>query len=90
MIKYDSCDYDSAIKRNSAEYKSVEKPQQRESFFSDMNQMSFGKLRRKYLEWPIKKKAKKVLIKILRTGDSCNILQNSNYGLLVLYDSEGN
>lgn len=89
-VKYDLCDYESAVKRNSAEYKSVQKPTQRESFFIDMNQMSFGKLRRKYLEWPIKKKAKKVLIKILRTGDSCNILQNSNYGLLVLYDSEGN
>lgn len=89
-VKYDLCEYESAVKRNSAEYKSVEKPPQREFFFADMNKMSLKKLKRKYVGYPLKKKTKKVLAKILRGGDNCHTLKNSDYGLLVQYHSEGN
>lgn len=40
QIKYLSCDYDQAVKNNTAEYQSVIKPPQRESFFLDVNKMS--------------------------------------------------
>lgn len=89
-VKYDLCEYEAAVKRNSAEYKSVAKPPQREGFFADMNNMSLKKLKGKYLESPLKKKTKKALAKIFRGGDNCHILKNSNYGLLVQYHSEGN
>lgn len=84
-VKYDLCEYESAVKRNSAEYKSTSRPPQREAFFVDMNNMSFGKLKRKYLESPFKLKIKKILKKFIRKNSDTNILNNSNYGMLVIY-----
>lgn len=45
-------DYDQSVKFNSAEYKSVVRPQLRDSFFDDMNSMAFSDLSHKYLEDP--------------------------------------
>lgn len=47
-IKMKSVRYEDAVKGNMSEYKSVLRPQQRDSFFHDMNTISFKKLKRKY------------------------------------------
>lgn len=56
--------YSSIVQFNSAEIKSVYKPIQRESFFRDVNSMSFASLQKKYLKKPLKKKIREILIKI--------------------------
>lgn len=65
--------YAGAVKYNPAEYKSVERPEQRNSFFVDMNKMKFEELERKYaspipisLIKRLKRKLKHVLKKVCR------------------------
>lgn len=43
------CEYEAAIRKNSAELKSVVMPLQRRTFLKDMNNMPFSNLERKYL-----------------------------------------
>lgn len=52
-IEYESVSYEDGIKGNPSEYKSVHRPKQRNTFFLDMNSMSFSKLKKKYTS-PIK------------------------------------
>lgn len=68
MCRLEDCDYSKAIRKNSAEVHSVPKPQLRDPFFADMNQMSFHRLSRKYLESRLIKRLKQFVKKILRGG----------------------
>lgn len=46
--------YEEGVSNNSPEYRSVGKPRQRETFFTDMSQMDFARLSKKYLtELPV-------------------------------------
>lgn len=58
--------YEEGVRGNAAEYKSYDKPQNREGFFLDMNRMSFEKLYRKYLRVPFVKKCKKLVKRMLK------------------------
>ncbi len=62
-IKYKQVDYEQAIVNNSAEYKSVSKPENRESFFEDMNNTSFDYLQKKYAKITLKQRIKDILNK---------------------------
>lgn len=60
--------YEDGIKRNPAEYVSSERPSQRDSFFSDMQNMSFEELEKKYvthIKVPLKITIKKIIKKVL-------------------------
>jgi coenzyme F420-reducing hydrogenase beta subunit len=65
--------YEEAIKENSAEYKSVNRPMQRDTFFEDMCKLSFEELSKKYVEqsiWrKIKRKAKRIFLGDYRGKD---------------------
>ncbi len=70
QIIYASCEYEQAVKRNSADYKSVVRPVQRDEFFMDMRKLSFARLERKYLGSPIKRKVKKIAKRIIGVMNS--------------------
>ncbi len=48
QIKCKKVSYEDGVRGNSAEYKSVNRPESRLQFYADMNQMSFDQLSRKY------------------------------------------
>ena len=63
-------DYESAVRCNPSEYKSVDKPKLRESFFDDMNTMAFTDLSNKYaapIIIPLKYRVKTVIKQKLKT-----------------------
>lgn len=68
LCNFEKCDYFKAIRKNSAEVHSVPKPQCRDEFFADMNQMSFHRLAKKYIEPRLVQRIKQVAKKILRGG----------------------
>lgn len=64
-IKFAQCEYEQATKKNTADYKSVVRPIQRDKFFLDMNRLSFDRLTQKYLESPMKRNIKRIVKKIM-------------------------
>lgn len=62
-IKMRSVSYEEGVKHNSAEYKSVLRPAERNVFFKDMHEMSFEELEKKYAG-PVRV-SKKQLIKVI-------------------------
>ena len=69
LCNLEKCDYFKAIRKNSAEVHSVSKPQCRDEFFADMNQMSFHRLAKKYIEPRLIQRIKQVVKKILRGAE---------------------
>ena len=66
-IVYKDVSYEDGVRRNSAEYNSAERPEERDYFFNDMNSMSFEKLKDKYavpISVPLKRKIKKLIKKL--------------------------
>ena len=62
QIKCKDIPYEIAIKDNKAEYESVDKPSQRDTFFKDFKTLSYKKLYIKYLYNTPKRRVKKILI----------------------------
>ena len=91
--------YEDAVKCNPSEYKSVEKPDLRTDFYTDMNSLSFEELAKKYAaprkvslatraKWKVKKIMKKLLMPILKKfkwGGQTRKL-NSDYGVLFVFE----
>lgn len=69
-IMWKQVSYDDILKHNPSEYTSVSKPPQRDTFFIDMDSMSFEKLKNKYIEGPFWKrnvrKVKRAIKKIVQ------------------------
>lgn len=86
LCNLEKCDYFKAIRKNSAEVHSVPKPQCRDEFFADMNQMSFHRLAKKYIEPRLVQRIKQVAKKILR-GGLTEKYNNSHYGILLYFKS---
>lgn len=55
-LVYTEVSYEDGIKWNPAEFKSVNKPSERDTFFGDMHELSFDELRKKYIKNPFWKK----------------------------------
>lgn len=79
--------YGEGVRGNPAEYESVARPVQRDTFFDDMMNLSFEKLKIKYastirvpLKIKIKSGIKKILLKIDWIGGGTD--NNASYGLL--------
>lgn len=86
LCNLEKCDYFKAIRKNSAEVHSVPKPQCRDEFFADMNQMSFHRLAKKYIEPRLVQRIKQVAKNILR-GGLTEKHNNSHYGILLYFKS---
>ncbi len=65
LLNCKAVSYENAVRQNPAEYRSVYRPQQRDTFFADMRSLSFEKLSRKYLHVSFLKKVKRKIKKIL-------------------------
>lgn len=95
-------DYESAVRCNPSEYKSVDKPKLRESFFDDMNTMAFTDLSNKYaapiiiplkyrVKTVIKQKLKTILKPILKNvkrGGYQETRSNVDYGMLFTFKND--
>lgn len=87
LLVMESVDYSDAVIDNKAEYKSVDRPTERDTFFKDMNRMEFKDFFMKYLYPSPKLKLKKSLIDMgiwkfiekLRGGAIVNL----QYGMLL-------
>ena len=86
--------YEEGIKKNPAEFESPIKPIQRDTFFDDMNIVSFDELERKYLQNSSIGKVRKLIsrifngvrIKFHRGG--VESAKNNEYGLLLKFELE--
>lgn len=65
-MKYVECSYEEIVRENTAEYKSVQKPPQRDALMRDMNRLPFKTLKRKYVDGNLKQRMKKALKKLVR------------------------
>lgn len=89
-LKIKEVSYEDGVAGNKAEYKSAERPTQRDTFFVDMDNMIFEELKGKYgvptpvpLKRKIKSGIKKMLIKVKIIGG-----YNPSYGLLFVLRPE--
>ena len=74
-LKWKEVSYEDGVKSNPSEYKSVARPQQRDTFFEDLDKLSFDEMAKKYAadrKVPFKRrvvnKIKRTIKKILRGG----------------------
>ena len=74
-LKWKEVSYEEGVKGNPSEYSSVARPQQRDTFFEDLEKMSFEEMEKKYaadikVSFPRKvvRKIKRTIKKILRGG----------------------
>lgn len=86
--------YEEGVKNNSAEFKSCDRPIQRNMFFGDMNGMSFEELAKKYatpvdrtFKGKIKRKIKNI-IKNIGGGHNINTIKNMDYSLCFVFDGQ--
>lgn len=100
-LKWKDVSYEEGVKGNPSEYKSVARPQQRDTFFEDMKKLPFEEMAKKYAperKVPFKRrvvnKIKRTIKKILRglkndpmktTVSSSHSKSNANYGMLLTF-----
>ena len=86
-LKWKEVPYESAVKNNPCEYESVARPIQRDTFFEDMNKMSFRKLKNKYLEGPLWKRVGRKIKYIVKKwgGEVIKRRSNADYGMLFTF-----
>lgn len=92
-MKLKKVSYEDGVKENPAEFKSCAKPIQRDTFFDDMQNMSFEELEKKYAApikasfvTRVKRKTKKTIKKVLRViGGGAEHKHNEEYGLLFVF-----
>ena len=90
-LKWKEVSYEDGVKGNPSEYMSVSKPRERDTFFVDLNSISFEQMKRKYAQ--DKKvsffrkliKKLKLIIKKLSGGGKKIKNENNNYGILFTF-----
>ena len=89
-----SVSYEECIKFNPAEYKSVDRPENRTEFYHDLNLILFDDLVKKYrphktifrkILSKTKRIVKNFILKNDKNGGGTNILKNENYGILLSF-----
>lgn len=89
-VKVMEVKYDDATKENPAEFRSVYRPKERETFFIDMKKMDFEELRKSYLSLPIKQRIKnaikKILKPLLKRARRGGVKSNLDYGMLMQFN----
>lgn len=91
-MKRKEVSYKDGVRGNPAEYKSCARPMQRNTFFDDMQRMSFEELKQKYAApiklsfvTKVKRKAKKAIKKVLRVIGGAEHEHSQEYGLLFVF-----
>ena len=97
-LKWKEVSYEEGVRCNPAEYKSVARPQQRNTFFEDLDKLSFEEMAKKYAsekKVPFKRrvvnKVKRTIKRILQKRTIKRILwgidknSNANYGILFTF-----
>ena len=94
-LKLKEVTYESGVKNNPAEYKSCILPEQRKTFFIDMNTMNFKELKKKYaapikysLEIKLKQIIKKTINCIFKLIRPRRVIQNMDYSLCFVFDGK--
>ena len=97
-MKLKEVSYKDGVRGNPAEYKSCARPMQRNTFFDDMQNMSFEELKQKYAApikvsfiTKVKRKVKIAIKKVLRViggGQSINTMKNMDYSLGFVFDCQ--
>lgn len=89
-LKWKEVSYEEGVKGNPSEYKSVARPQQRDTFFTDLEKLPFEEMEKKYaadikVSFPRKvvRKIKRTIKKILPGGTEKR--SNANYGILFTF-----
>lgn len=89
-LKWKEVSYEEGVKGNPSEHSSVARPQQRNTFFEDLEKMPFEEMEKKYaadikvsLTRKVVRKIKRTIKKILRGGINKNL--NANYGILFTF-----
>lgn len=90
-LKWKEVSYEEGVRCNSSEYKSVARPQQRDTFFEDLEKLEFEEMEKKYADdrkVPLKRrvinKIKRTIKKIL-LGGGTEKPSNANYGNLFTF-----
>lgn len=98
-MKLQEVSYEDGVRGNPAEYKSCARPMQRNTFFYDMQSISFEELKQKYAApikvsfmTKVKRKVKKTIKKVLRVigggAESINTMKNMDYSLYFVFDCQ--
>ena len=78
-LKWKEVSYEEGVKSNPSEYSSVARPPLRNTFFNDLEKMSFEHMEKKYIDGPLWKKVgriiKRTIKRILRRGG--RVLKNT-------------
>ena len=89
-LKWKEVSYEDGVRSNPAEYSSVARPQQRDTFFTDLEKLPFEEMEKKYaadikvsLPRKVVRKIKRTIKKILRGGTEKRL--NANYGILFTF-----
>ena len=89
-LKWKEVSYEEGVKGNPSEHSSVARPQQRNTFFEDLEKMPFEEMEKKYaadikvsLTRKVVRKIKRTIKKILRGEINKNL--NANYGILFTF-----
>ena len=91
-LKWKEVSYEDGVKGNPSEYSSVARPQQRNTFFDDLEKMPFAKMEKKYaadikvsLARKVMRKIKRTIKKILRGVPQIKQRTNADYGMLLTF-----
>lgn len=93
-IKFKEVTYENGVRYNPSEYKCTKKPEERNIFFYDMNELQFEELVKKYLNISKMSFGKKIFAKGKRWGKgilqalSCMKKSNEEYGILFIFSTE--
>ena len=91
-LKWKEVSYEDGVKGNPSEYSSVARPQQRETFFEDLDQLPFEEMEKKYaadikvsLARKVMRKIKRTINKILRGVPQIKQRTTADYGMLLTF-----
>lgn len=100
-LKWKEVSYEEGVKSNPSEYKSVARPQQRDTFFVDLEKLTFDEMEKKYVAdakvpllrrvaSKIKRTIKEILVGngnalMQTTASSPHLRSNSDYGMLLTF-----
>lgn len=90
-LKWKEVSYEDGVEVNPAEYTSVSRPQQRDTFFEDLDKMAFPKLEKKYLAEPLWKRTGRKIKRTIKQMFGWGGIEkhsNANYGILFTFKKE--
>lgn len=92
-LKWQEVSYEEGVKSNPSEYQSVTRPTQRDTFFKDLDELSFEEMKQKYGSNSQISLLKRVFNKIKREikkviGRKTKLSLNSQYGMLFTFNKD--